>query len=187
VRGNPQALFGKRPTEKDPAKGTSPAVDFTRRAGRGNPPGAIPAGRPGPTQPVPSARRRCCPSWRASTPTCCAGCARNTNGCGDDARHKTRGTGRYGNGRGSSPTGPGSPGSPPSGDQNDKSRVTRDCYARFCESRGLRCPGYSTNASAQVNSHRRVPFTVRHDRVSCWSASPTSPSPTPSPRCGYCR
>src|SRR5260370_21375693 len=80
------------------------------------------------------------PSWRASTPTCCAGCARNTNGCGDDARHKTRGTGRYGNGRASSPTGPGSPGSPPSGDQNDKSRVTRDCYARFRESRGLRCP-----------------------------------------------
>jgi len=36
VRGNPQALFGKRPTEKDPAKGTSPAVDFTRRAGTGN-------------------------------------------------------------------------------------------------------------------------------------------------------
>jgi hypothetical protein len=31
VRGNSQALFGKRPTEKDPAKGTSPAVDFTRR------------------------------------------------------------------------------------------------------------------------------------------------------------
>jgi hypothetical protein len=53
VRGNLQALFGKRPTEKDPAKGTSPAVDFTRRAGRGNPPGAIPAGRPGPTPTVP--------------------------------------------------------------------------------------------------------------------------------------
>jgi hypothetical protein len=33
VRGNPQALFGKRPTEKDPAKGTSPAVDFTRSGG----------------------------------------------------------------------------------------------------------------------------------------------------------
>jgi hypothetical protein len=32
-----QALFGKRPTEKDPAKGTSPAVDFTLRGqGRGN-------------------------------------------------------------------------------------------------------------------------------------------------------
>ncbi len=31
MRGNPQALFGKRPTEKDLAKGTSPAVDFTRR------------------------------------------------------------------------------------------------------------------------------------------------------------
>ena len=30
MRGNLQALFGKRPTEKDPAKGTSPAVDFTR-------------------------------------------------------------------------------------------------------------------------------------------------------------
>jgi hypothetical protein len=26
-----QALFGKRPTEKDPAEGTSLAVDFTRR------------------------------------------------------------------------------------------------------------------------------------------------------------
>jgi hypothetical protein len=34
VRGNPQALFGKRPTEKDPAKGTSPAVDFTLRGPR---------------------------------------------------------------------------------------------------------------------------------------------------------
>jgi hypothetical protein len=33
VRGNLQALFGKRPTEKDPAKGTSPAVDFTRGGG----------------------------------------------------------------------------------------------------------------------------------------------------------
>ena len=92
------------------------------------------------TTTVPSTRRRCIPSWRASTPTCCAGCARNTNGCGDDARHKTRGRGRYGNGRASSLTGPGSPGSPPSGDQNDKSRVTRDCYARFREGRGLRCP-----------------------------------------------
>ncbi len=29
MRGNSQALFGKRPTEKDPAKGTSPTVDFT--------------------------------------------------------------------------------------------------------------------------------------------------------------
>jgi hypothetical protein len=44
-RGNPQALFGKRPTEKDPAKGTSPAVDFTLR----EPGGAIPSGHsPGP-------------------------------------------------------------------------------------------------------------------------------------------
>jgi hypothetical protein len=50
VRGNLQALFGKRPTEKDPAKGTSPAVDFTRRGVRGNGPGAIPVPRPGPTQ-----------------------------------------------------------------------------------------------------------------------------------------
>ncbi len=31
MRGNLQALFGKRPMEKDPAKGTSPAVDFTLR------------------------------------------------------------------------------------------------------------------------------------------------------------
>ena len=29
--GNSQALFGKRPTEKDPAKGTSPAAHFTPR------------------------------------------------------------------------------------------------------------------------------------------------------------
>jgi hypothetical protein len=35
VRGKLQALFGKRPMEKDPAKGTSPAVDFTRREVRG--------------------------------------------------------------------------------------------------------------------------------------------------------
>ena len=33
MRGNPQALFGKRPTEKDLAKGTSTAVDFTRCGG----------------------------------------------------------------------------------------------------------------------------------------------------------
>jgi len=45
VRGNPQALFGKRPTEKDPAKGTSPAVDFTREGLTGNGPVATPAPR----------------------------------------------------------------------------------------------------------------------------------------------
>ena len=49
MRGNPQALFGKRPTEKDPAKGTSPAVDFTRRGPAGNGPGAILEPRSGPT------------------------------------------------------------------------------------------------------------------------------------------
>jgi hypothetical protein len=38
VRGNSQALFGKRPTEKAPAKGTSSAVDFTREAAWGNGP-----------------------------------------------------------------------------------------------------------------------------------------------------
>jgi hypothetical protein len=38
VRGNLQALFGKRPTEKDPAKGTSSAVDFTLRAAEGETP-----------------------------------------------------------------------------------------------------------------------------------------------------
>ena len=32
----PQALFGKRPTEKDPAKGTSLALHFTRSGGAGN-------------------------------------------------------------------------------------------------------------------------------------------------------
>jgi hypothetical protein len=42
VRGNLQALFGKRPTEKDPAKGTSPAVDFTLW----EPGGEIPPGHP---------------------------------------------------------------------------------------------------------------------------------------------
>ncbi len=42
-----QALFGKRPTEKDPAKGTSPAVDFTRReAARKRP--KFTKGEPGP-------------------------------------------------------------------------------------------------------------------------------------------
>jgi hypothetical protein len=45
-----QALFGKRPTEKDPAKGTSPAVDFTRRGvtrQRTCPAGTSPRGLPG--------------------------------------------------------------------------------------------------------------------------------------------
>ncbi len=46
MRGNLQALFGKRPTEKDPAKGTSPAVDFTRQGDRGKRPVATPASRP---------------------------------------------------------------------------------------------------------------------------------------------
>ncbi len=32
MRGSSHAPFGKRPTEKDPATGTSPAVDFTLRA-----------------------------------------------------------------------------------------------------------------------------------------------------------
>jgi hypothetical protein len=41
VRGNPQALFGKRPTEKDPAKDTSPAVDFTWREAARKRPGFI--------------------------------------------------------------------------------------------------------------------------------------------------
>jgi len=40
VRGNLQALFGKRLTEKGPAKGTSPAVDFTLRAAGGEIPPA---------------------------------------------------------------------------------------------------------------------------------------------------
>jgi hypothetical protein len=59
VRGNPQAQFGKRPTEKDLAKGTSPAVDFTWREVRGNSPGAIPIERPGPTRQQRSASTRC--------------------------------------------------------------------------------------------------------------------------------
>jgi hypothetical protein len=45
VRGNLQALFGKRPTEKDPAMGTSPAVDFTLGGPRcSNAPG-LPGGK----------------------------------------------------------------------------------------------------------------------------------------------
>ena len=46
MRGNPQALFGKRPTEKDPAKGTSPAVDFTREGACGKRTAATPKPRP---------------------------------------------------------------------------------------------------------------------------------------------
>ena len=43
----PQALFGKRPTEKDPAKGTSPAVHFTlREPGGETPPGYSPGCQP---------------------------------------------------------------------------------------------------------------------------------------------
>ena len=50
------------------------------------------------------------------------------------------GEGRHSNGPGSSPTGPGSDRSPLSGDQNDKSRMTGDCYVRICEGRGVKCP-----------------------------------------------
>ena len=45
------APFGKRPTEKDPTTGTSPAAHFTRRAAWGNGSGATPTPRPRPTQP----------------------------------------------------------------------------------------------------------------------------------------
>ena len=47
MRGNSQALFGKRPTEKDPAKGTSPTVHFTRRGGvEAEPEGTAPVPHP---------------------------------------------------------------------------------------------------------------------------------------------
>jgi hypothetical protein len=49
-----------------------------------------------------------------------------------------------------------------------------------------RCLCVPINASVQVNTYRRLRFTVRHDQVSCPLASPTSPSPMPSQHCG-CR
>ncbi|WP_260606601.1 group II intron maturase-specific domain-containing protein [Streptomyces sp. WAC08241] len=44
-----------------------------------------------------------------------------------------------------------------SDDQSDKSRVTRDCYARFCEGRGVRSPSATRPFSeATDNSFRRL-------------------------------
>jgi len=43
------------------------------------------------------------------------------------------------------------------------------------------------STSVQVTNLAAWLAVVGHDRDPCWSASPTSPSPTPSPRCGYYR
>ena len=51
-----------------------------------------------------------------------------------------RGTEPSGNDQVPSPTGPGSPTPPQSGDQNDKSRITRKRYVRFCEGPGVKFP-----------------------------------------------
>jgi len=39
---------------------------------------------------------------------------------------------------------------PPSGDQNDKSRITGDCYVRFCEGPGVRFPRATRHSSPAV-------------------------------------
>jgi PhnB protein len=72
VRGNLQALFGKRPTEKDPAKGTSPAVDFTRWGAAGNGTHWVTAPAAYPTATLPAVRPQTwCPveklRWDTST------------------------------------------------------------------------------------------------------------------------
>ena len=99
-RGHPRGPGNRRPTRNDhwragceetrkPCSGrdrrkrTRPRCGGERRAGRGNPPGAIPAGRPGPTQPAASTSRCCIPSCGASTSIWCAGPAGSTNGCAD--------------------------------------------------------------------------------------------------------
>src|SRR2546423_13111300 len=73
-------------------------------------------------------------------PTCCVGSATSIDGYGDARRHKRHGSGSSKDILGSSPTGPGSTCPPLPDDQDDKSRVTGDCYARICGSRRVRPP-----------------------------------------------
>src|SRR3954463_5673879 len=73
-------------------------------------------------------------------PTCCVGSATSIDGYGDARRHKRHGSGSSTDILGSSPTGPGSTCRPLPDDQDDKSRVTGDCYARICGSRRVRPP-----------------------------------------------
>src|ERR1041385_234915 len=73
-------------------------------------------------------------------PTCCVGSATSIDDYGDARRHKRHGSGSSTDILGSSPTGPGSTCPPLPDDQDDKSRVTGDCYARICGSRRVRPP-----------------------------------------------
>src|SRR3954463_6143148 len=73
-------------------------------------------------------------------PTCCVGSATSIDGYGDARRHKRHGSGSSKDILGSWLTGPGSTCRPLPDDQDDKSRVTGDCYARICGSRRVRPP-----------------------------------------------
>ena len=73
-----------------------------------------------------------------------------------------RGTEPSGNDQVPSPTGPGSPTPPQSGDQNDKSRITRKRYVRFCEGPGVKFPqatrprgGGTVNSTAPGADYQR--------------------------------
>ncbi|WP_376771315.1 group II intron maturase-specific domain-containing protein [Rhizomonospora bruguierae] len=50
-----------------------------------------------------------------------------------------------------SPTGLGSRTPPRSGDQSDKSRITGDCYVRFCEGPGVRSPRATRRDESVLN------------------------------------
>ena len=75
------------------------------------------------------------------------------DGC-EDARRRRRPGGRHHELLGSSPTGPGSTAVPAAGDQDDKSRVTGDCYARICGSRRVRLPPATRQAVWMVLATR---------------------------------
>ncbi|XQE84250.1 group II intron maturase-specific domain-containing protein [Streptomyces microflavus] len=95
------------------------------------------------------------PSSSASTPTCCAGSARSTDGSGRSKVPTRAGYVSPANTRGSLPSGHGPR---RSGDQDDKSRVTGDRYARFCGSPGVRFPR------------------ATRPLICAWTASPSPPT-----------
>src|SRR3954447_16568965 len=90
-------------------------------------------------------------------PTCCVGSATSIDGYGDARRHKRHGSGSSTDILGSSPTEPGSTCRPLPDDQDDKSRVTGDCYARICGSRRVRPPPATRQGVGPFAAEEAVP------------------------------
>jgi hypothetical protein len=93
-------------------------------------------------------------------PTCCVGSATSIDGYEDAQKPKKHGSGSPKDILGSSPTGPGSTCPPPPDDQDDKSRVTGDCYARICGSRRVKPPPTTRHGLRRAFQHFHHLFSI---------------------------